>query len=740
MKLLSLPLFAAACASVAVAQVAESPNLPLSAAARNGSGLQTEAGHLLGCGADYRVVFDRDGMMLTPAFGKHAPREFPWRFALTSIERGGEVVYECDGVSQCDPVRADRRASYARTADITECYDVTPEGVEQSFVFARPLPGHGELVVRGTVQTDLQNDFRGESRDGLVFGNAFGNVTVGGVTGIDASGARAIGTLRFDGQSLELVLPGSFVDGAAYPLVLDPLVGADTTASDSILQDDDADIAYDETSDQYAVVWTRSFAVGTSDVMAQRLLSSGHKVGNAYVLGSGGFNENPSIGNSNHSNRFLCVWESSNALMPQPDLAMRALNTDASMSNAVFLVNMPGPDREPDVSNETGGGDEAVLVVWSRTGSGIRGAEVSLPTGNADPSIAGSITDITTNANDSEPAVSKGGGVGDRHAVVWTRQGPNSTNVLGVAVRLNAATVLGTPLPIATFVDQDEQSADVDGDGDDFLVVFECAEGAGATTFDICCRRVTYDGSTLVNDGTREWVEDDAGSNERTPAVGLAEGKYLVAWSEFVVGGDTLRGVALNPVDSSRFGEEFLIEGPRANDRTPEIATQFSAGQTGDQSGDAMIAFTSRDNAWISNTSQVQVQRYTAFGGGAVTTIHLGCGGGGSVSIDDPFASGNDVALILLAADPGAQLAALHIADNSTPIVPCEACWILTPLIAVPDTINNGAARVDLTIDASPDLLGTAWRFQYVVANTVDTPCLGLPVGLSEVVEAVVDY
>jgi len=49
-------------------------------------------------------------------------------------------------------------------------------------------------------------------------------VHMGTVTGIDHRGVRARGTIRRDGDCVELSLPASFVDRAAFPLVLDPFV------------------------------------------------------------------------------------------------------------------------------------------------------------------------------------------------------------------------------------------------------------------------------------------------------------------------------------------------------------------------------------------------------------------------------------------------------------------------------------------------------------------------------------
>ncbi len=742
MNLARISLLAALFASFAVSQT---PDFDPAAAVSGGCGLQTEDGYLLGAGSDYRVVFDADGITFTPALGRQAPAEMPWRFSLDSIERGEDVVYARDAGSAVNPTRSGLRASFTRTRDITERYDVRSEGVEQSFVFGCPLPGQGDLVVRGKIDSDLENRFRGESSDGLAFACAFGEITVGGVTGIDAVGRRVAGTLRYDGDSMELVLPAAFVDEAVYPLVLDPLIGFDWTVGASLSEDTDADVAWGGSPSAYTAVWTRPYSAGTADVLGQRFTESGWEAGfNMHVIAAAGNNVRPSIASSKGSRRFLCVWENrpTSGGGGSSDLWMRAINDDGSMSNTVTLAATGADEVDPDVGNETRYNAESVLVVWNRVGFGIRCAEVSIPDGFADPSLSSTVKTVSSSALDSDPAVSKGCGSDEVHAVVWTREAVTGNNVLGAAVS-HSGTLLGNEIPIAAFVDRGEQRADVDGDGESFLAVFECDEGPGSTDADVCCRRLRYDGSSLVTDGPRIWIDDDPSQHEAAPAVGLAMEKYVIAWSEAsAAAARDLRGVELRASDLSPCGGEFLIEGPRNRDVMPEIATQFVAGDS--SSGEAMITFTSLDLG-ANGGSQVQAQRYSAFGGGAVTTIHAECGGGGQLTIRDQFALLNTVEIDLDLADGAATLATLHIGTDASPVVPCGSCSILTPLVAVPimlfyfDDFAYGDVDLDLP-DCSSGLHGSVWRFQYVVANTTETPCLGLPVGLSNIEEAVLDY
>ena len=89
-------------------------------------------------------------------------------------------------------------------------------------------PGSGDLVVRGRIVTDLACATPDVKVDSLAFevpgAPHLGGIAIGEVTGIDAAGERAAGWMRCDGDTLDLVLPASFVDGARLPLVLDPLI------------------------------------------------------------------------------------------------------------------------------------------------------------------------------------------------------------------------------------------------------------------------------------------------------------------------------------------------------------------------------------------------------------------------------------------------------------------------------------------------------------------------------------
>ena len=139
-----------------------------------------------GGGADYKVEFERGRLLFTPALGRGAPRNMPLSFTLESIRRGGNPLYRTESdADRLEPWTEANSIHCRRGPGVVENYEVLPEGVEQSFTFEEALPGTGDLVVRGRLETELVTPFRGETGGGLRFeAPGLGAVTYGAVTGI----------------------------------------------------------------------------------------------------------------------------------------------------------------------------------------------------------------------------------------------------------------------------------------------------------------------------------------------------------------------------------------------------------------------------------------------------------------------------------------------------------------------------------------------------------------------------
>jgi len=254
------------------------------------------------------VRIEPGAFRFTPLFGRSVPVDQPVAFELLSIERGGEMVYRPE--APVAPGHGENRATFDHGGGISERYELRTEGVEQSFVFSEPLAGTGDLVVRGRLTSPLVRPADGDHSAGLTLEcPGVGWVRWGGVTGIDAEGRRAPGSLRLAGEVLELRLPADFVDGARYPLVLDPLVAGGFSGSDPMGVVTDPDVAYDQTFACYLVVWTVPQSASTALVRAQRVSFAGNLLGGMLTLAATLDNERARVADVNKNNRFLVVWK-----------------------------------------------------------------------------------------------------------------------------------------------------------------------------------------------------------------------------------------------------------------------------------------------------------------------------------------------------------------------------------------------------------------------------------------------
>ena len=286
---------AAAVPDVAVVQ----RKLPAAAAggvAQQAFGVHRAEGELWGGGPRYKVRFDAGGIVFTPALGRAAPRNFPLALQADSMRRGTTLLWSAasgpaatpqsqgTAVSQANTIR------YALQPGLTERFDVERDGLEQSFVLDAPPPGVGDLIVRLSVQSELQPIADGE---GLRFDSGgFGGVRYGGVTGIDADGRRATGSVRVlptagasqaieqvIEQVIELSLPADFVATARYPLVVDPVISPFfPLIADPNYEEAWPDMAYERTSQRYFAVWEQIYSLADFDIRGQMLDASGEIV------------------------------------------------------------------------------------------------------------------------------------------------------------------------------------------------------------------------------------------------------------------------------------------------------------------------------------------------------------------------------------------------------------------------------------------------------------------------------
>src|SRR5262245_14435132 len=413
---------------------------------------------LWGAGPDYKIQFRRGGFELTPALGSAAPRNFPLAFELETIERGGVVVHAA--VPAGPELGADGIVRYSHAYGIEERYETRADGVEQSFLFTEPLPGSGELVVRGRLTGELVAPL-GEHEELEFTAPGLGGVRFGAVTGIDAAGNTAAGSLRYDGQALELTLPAELVDAAEYPLVLDPLIGTPfLIPSPGDYPVGVPDVAYDSKEAVYLVVWGRTFSLTDWDILAQRVSTSGQAVGGIIFVEISGVTTllPPTVANVRQSRRFLVAW-SDNGTGQVKARAVSAV--DGSLSKALAVATGSGPRA----CGEQTFSDDDALLVWD-TVEGIKGAQIGVPSiGN--PVTVGLFT-VPSGPWVGFPAIARSSGTAGRALVAYQSE---VDHTLYLAVLDRDGVLLDGPKPVAP-----GGPPAIDGDGQSWLLAYAYAD------------------------------------------------------------------------------------------------------------------------------------------------------------------------------------------------------------------------------------------------------------------------
>ncbi|MBL8896477.1 MAG: hypothetical protein JNM84_02565 [Planctomycetes bacterium] len=218
-------------------------------------------------GDTYKASF-HDGFVFYPLLGESYPENLPLRWTTTRISVAGESIADlASGVH----AHGDWRYEY-RFGGVTEAYDVLADAVEQTFVIEKRPPKIGDLVVEGRVATELRASAAEAAHQALVFTDAAGNpiVRYSEAFAFDAAGRRTEVATGFDGETVRLVLSGSWLEHAVFPVTVDPLTNAYLLSSypgrgaenPSVHREDESPLL------NTMVTYSRAFSAGDYDVYA----------------------------------------------------------------------------------------------------------------------------------------------------------------------------------------------------------------------------------------------------------------------------------------------------------------------------------------------------------------------------------------------------------------------------------------------------------------------------------------
>lgn len=703
---------------------------------RDSYGVGVVEGEVRAGGPDYAARFTAEGVSYLALSHRRGVDAASLRFRFTAVARGG-----CDRLGRAAnavPTVVGQEVHYEH-GGVREVYAPRVDGIEQSFVIAAKPAGEGDLVVRGEVATDLP--LVAASDRGLCFERDDQGITFGAVTGVAADGAKADGALQLRGNRLELRLPAAFVEHAAYPLTVDPLIGSAFLVGDVPSVDDEAPaIAFDLTTNRYLVVWRVDLSNTQAEIRGQLLTGGGAPVGNQMVLVNCLPGSEFAVANVNATNRFLVTYVDHNVYGPPLPVTYNqrfvacfsVAAATGAVSNAVVIEG--GVIQDPQFDHPRVGGDsrigvlgtaENALVVYNQFDLGFPAGAVHVRKALVHVLASGDPVVLSTNTlatlftalrgHVSSTAGSNGhwlvvlasflnGAPGTEYQRFNGQMFDGSGNGCGSAITLynNAAADLGPP-SIAT------------RDGNEFVVTWE-----DTVTHTIGLRRVVWSGSCA----TGSWTADPVGSPivqagpAKTPRITFAKDKYMLAWVQAAgLSLDKVYVKGLDPVTCASCGAEQRVDtGLLPAEATPAIASRWSGGDTA--SDQAMVVW---------SNPAIRGRLVEAVGaGGTVTALGGGCG----ISGLNDFATytglptlGTTFTIDLL--NPTSPVLGLAVGFSQVGIA-CGACTLVGSM----DILLPVASSAPVAVPCDANLIGFQLWSQWVQLRVSGCPILPT-IGLS---------
>ncbi|MBL8725141.1 MAG: hypothetical protein JNK49_13915 [Planctomycetes bacterium] len=688
--------------------------------------LQPEPGQLVGAGVDYRARFDRNGAQFTPALGELAPIEFPVHLRGVAFGRGAANK----ALDAVEPTHRDRTVSFRRGA-VDETYEVRPAGLKQSFVFHERPAGEGDLVVSVQVATQLALQAQGD--DAVSFGNEFGGVRITTVLGIDARGATCTGSMSYAGERLQLRLPAAFVDRAALPLVLDPMVGAVITATPGG-QNLDPQAAYDAGLAKYLVVFWRRYSSSTGDIYGQfvhhETTAGADLSGASVVIRFGANSQRARVADCSVRNAFLVGWQDVMTVAPLPthrDLLVRGVSP-TTLGPSMPLAAAFTDDNGLEMAGNATESSSTVLCAWLTDG------DVMLTTVGLSASLGptmGTLVTASSAGTNTAVRLPKSGGAANRCMLGWL----TATGTIGTRTYVGT-TQVGTGNTLAGV--RTYTGFALDGDGENWFLAAQMLEPSSTTLNDITAMTFGWNRNTSQRDLLATGsVAINPGVQEFRPTVAMSGRNAVVAWTQ----GTTTQVLGLRT-----FGQSLCtpceppvtVQTGVTQQVVACLASQASGGETGATRDDALLV-------WQNDTgsaSAVLAQRWTPADGIAVQ-VAPGCGGLTATAIDECSNHQGSGHLAILRNAPANGVSWLVLGFARRDATGCGTC-VLVPDLAtafVPGltlTDAYGNAAWDIPIAGGAPLIGLSYYQQWLVQDQVSPGCATFQFDLSNAIQVTI--
>ena len=457
------------------------------------------------------------------------------------------------------------------------------------------MPASGDLALQISVGTTLDAT---QSSDGLRWSNALGAVNYSRAIVVDANGNRTPVLTQQSEGAIEIRVPADVVANAAFPIVIDPVIGTFTV--DNSTQDDlNPDIAFDATNKVYEVCWERVFSSTDHDCYSQLQDTSGTTVAGSFATidFTSDFWAVPRTGNNLIAQQFLVAAQVTPSGGGNRVIKGNTRSATSTSTGGQFQIS--DPLITSDQFNVSVGGDPNPFsptyycVAWERIFIAGSDTDIFARLVLANSTLLGTSTILVDNSSstlDENPSVSRSDGNqpanGQDWSIVWQRQFSSTDHdIRGAQIHWDG-TITNASFSIDASTSDDTApavSSVVDGNGNNrnYVVVFK---RDFSTDHDIM--GVLLNSATLLT-ATNDLSIVEGGSflfqDQIQPAVDSDGTLYAVTYSENFMSSTTDYDIYVSTFSAS--GSGFGSVDPHVNmafsgdpEHLPQITARHSGG------------------------------------------------------------------------------------------------------------------------------------------------------------------
>jgi hypothetical protein len=563
---------------------------------------EAEDGSIWVVGADWKASFGPAGAVYYPRVGASQRCSIPHVLSPQRVTVGGV------------PLAFDRGARAVRTGNrialdrgsFVETYLLDPETVEQCFVL-HASPGNGDLVFEIPVASELQTV---ETDAGLEFRSERGHVTYSRAVAVDAIGRRTSAATRFESHSITIRVEADVLAGAAYPLVVDPVLNTvliDNTALNVL----EVDTAYDPFTAAWVVAYELVFSATDHDIYTKSYATNGTLLGTSFIDASVDSWVRPRIADHANSSKFLVVagvTASSNGAMTVRGRFTQQVGTTLVVIGSSFSLSngLTGDCMRPDVGADPFPNSGALFcVVFEHVLPGPTHSDPIRRIANTMVRSDGVVTlgprELTSGDSDSQPSVSKSNSTRD-WMVAWRRANAFTLgDIIGLRISFTGLLLFG-PFTISGGSSDDSAPSAASPLDDSFTAAVTWQ--AGTSTHDVLVALI--DGTTVLQTANLMTLENSPTSalDQVQPSIDSDGEHFLVSYSEsnasgsvtyvyvtdLAVVGDTLAVVQNHLVLNGSTGPQFrsnvaAARAPGLLDHRYFVVFDITAGTTHDLYG-----------------------------------------------------------------------------------------------------------------------------------------------------------